>query len=95
MKGEGARCSLAAVKGDMNSLFVYPLSLSRPFYFSFCIYSIYINFLSCFFRVEVERSFCGLSVATIPAESIFDPPPGRLRLLSFLTAFSGCERDHQ
>lgn len=87
MKGEGAHRSLAAVKGDMSSIFVYPLSLSRPLYFSFCIYSIYIRyFFSCFF-FEIERSFCGLSVATIPAQSVVDPPPGRLRLLSFLTAF--------
>lgn len=94
-KERRAHCSLADGKRKMNSVFVHPLSLSRPLSFLFVNIPYALAFLSLLLLILQIEIICRLLVATIPAQSIVDPSPGRLRLLSFLTASTGCETDHQ
>lgn len=98
MKDEGAHHSLTAVKDNMNSVLVHLLSLVRPF--SVCLFFLSFPHICCLFAEfplisHVEASFVGLPVVVIQAQSVADPPPGLLNLLSSLAALSGYERDHQ
>lgn len=92
-KERGAQHSVAAGKGNMNSIFVH--APCQHLYF-FMLHLFHIQFFPCSFLSHILKEvFCGLSVATITVQSDADPAQGRLRLLSSLTAFSGYERDHQ
>lgn len=82
-KERGAHRSLAAVKGNMKRIFVHPLSLFRSFFL--CVF--HIHCFPAFSSVTNWKKFLWLSVASISAQSVVDPPPGRLRLLSFFHCF--------
>lgn len=69
----GTHCSLAAGKRNMNSFFCSPAYLVKTFLSFF-----FIPFALFFLSHILKDVFCGLSVAAIPAQSIVDPPTGRL-----------------
>lgn len=94
MKGEEAHCALAAGKGNMDSILFTRCPCLDLSCFSFGVCTIYMNYFLAFSYLPNWKKFLWF-VATIPTQIIVDSPPGRLRLLSFLTAFWGCERDHQ